>query len=70
MNMIIKSECEANVEDDHPFDFQGPLAQVNDAPAEFFAFLATQQEIRNWDEHNRVHQDLMEHLWTQRGNAQ
>jgi hypothetical protein len=69
-NMIIKSEREANVKDHHPFDFQVPLAQVNDVSAEFSAFLAMQQEIRNRDECNRLHQDLMEHLLTRRENAQ
>jgi hypothetical protein len=61
-NMIIESECEAHIEDDRPFDFQGPLAQVNDVPAEFSAFLTMQQEICNKDEHNRLQENLVEHL--------
>jgi hypothetical protein len=61
-NIIIESECEAQIEDDQLFDFQGPLAQVNDVPAEFSAFLAMQQEIRNRDKHNRLQEDPVEHL--------
>jgi hypothetical protein len=45
-NIIIDSEREAQVEDDQSFDFEGPLAQVNEVPAKFSAFLAMQQEIR------------------------
>jgi hypothetical protein len=52
--MIIESMHEAQVEDDQLFDFEGPLAQVNGVPAELFAFLAMQQEIRNREEHNRL----------------
>jgi hypothetical protein len=61
--MIIESEHEAQVEYDQPFDFQSPLAQVNDLPAEFFAFLTMQQGIHNIDKHNFLQEDLMEHLW-------
>jgi hypothetical protein len=35
-NIIIESGREANVKDDQPFDFQGPLAQVNDVPTSTF----------------------------------
>jgi hypothetical protein len=38
-NMKIESEREAQVEDDQPFDFQGPLAQVNDVPADFLSIV-------------------------------
>jgi hypothetical protein len=43
--MNIKSEHEELVEDDQPFDFQGPLAQVNQVTAKFSPFLAMQHEI-------------------------
>jgi hypothetical protein len=38
-NMKIESEREGHVEDDQPFDFQGPLAQVNDVPANFLSIV-------------------------------
>jgi hypothetical protein len=69
-NIIIKSQRVAQVEDDQAFDFQGPLAQVNDVSAKFSPFLTMKQEIRNRDEHNRLQEDLVEYLWTRRGNAQ
>jgi hypothetical protein len=69
-NMIIESEREAHIEDDQPFDFQGLLAQVNQVPAEFSAFLTMKQNIRNRKEHNRLQKDLLEHLYTRRGSAQ
>jgi hypothetical protein len=68
-NMIIESEHEEPVEDDQPFDQEGPLAELDQVSAEFFAFLAMPQEIRNRDEHNRLQGDLVEHLWTLGGNA-
>jgi hypothetical protein len=57
-NMII----EAPVEDDQPLDFMGPLATLDEVQVEFSAF-------RNRDQHNRFQEDLVEHLWTRRGNA-
>jgi hypothetical protein len=62
-NMIIKSEREAQVKDDQPFYFQGPLAQVNDVCAEFSAFLTVQLEICKKDKHNHLQGDLVELLW-------
>jgi hypothetical protein len=63
-NMIIKSEHEEPVEDDQPFDQENPLAELDQVSAEFFAFLAMPEEIRNQDEHNRLQGDLVKHLWT------
>jgi hypothetical protein len=39
-NMIIKSEREEPVEDDWPFDHEGPLAKLDQVSVEFPAFLA------------------------------
>jgi hypothetical protein len=69
-NMITKSEREAHVEDHQPFDYHGPRVQVNDVPDKFSAFSAIQQEICNRDKHNCLQEDLVEHLWARRGNAQ
>jgi hypothetical protein len=70
MIWFIESEREAQVEDDQPFDFQGPLAQFNQVRANFFAFLTMKQKIRNKEEHNRLQKDVVEHLYTRRGSAQ
>jgi hypothetical protein len=39
-NMIIESEREELVENDRPFDHMGPLAELDEVPVEFSAFLA------------------------------
>jgi hypothetical protein len=57
------------VEDDQPFDHMGPLAELDEVSVEFSSFIGMPQEIHNRDEHNRLRKDLVEHLWTQRGNA-
>jgi hypothetical protein len=62
-NMIIESECDEPVVDDEPFDHESPLAQLNQVSAEFAVFLAMHQEICNKDKHNRLQEDLVEHLY-------
>jgi hypothetical protein len=38
-NIIIESERDATADDEQSYDFQGPLAQVEQVPAKFAAFL-------------------------------
>jgi hypothetical protein len=44
-NMIIKCEWAKPVDDDHPFDHQRPLAELDQVPAELASFIAIHQEI-------------------------
>jgi hypothetical protein len=44
-NMIIKSEEDEPVDNNHPFDYQVPLAQLDQVPGEFATFPAMHQEI-------------------------
>ncbi|XP_071683714.1 uncharacterized protein [Lolium perenne] len=68
-NMIIESERDTPVQDDHPFDYQGPLAEVEYVPQEFVAFLHMHNEIRDVGAHAQLKADLAAHLWAKRGAA-
>ena len=69
-NMIIESERSAPVVDDQPYEYMGPLADVeHEVSAEFGAFLAMHQEICDEQVHDQLQEDLVEHLWVLKGNA-
>ena len=44
-------------------------SQLDEVPAEFAAFLAMHQEIRDAQVHTQLQNDLVEHLWTLKGNT-
>jgi hypothetical protein len=69
-NIIIESEHDTPSDDhEHPFDLQGPLAEVEQVPTQLVVFLHMHQEIRDTGVHTQVENDVVEHLWVQRGNT-
>ncbi|XP_071677106.1 uncharacterized protein [Lolium perenne] len=68
-NMIIESERDAPVKDDHPFDYQMPLDEVEHVPKKIAAFLHMHNEIRDAGVHAQLKVDLAAHLWARRGAA-
>jgi hypothetical protein len=61
--MIIESERDAPTNDDHPFDFEGPLAQVEQVPTQFVVFAQMHEEIRDAGAHPQLRNDLVKYLW-------
>jgi hypothetical protein len=53
-NMIIESERDSPTDDDHPFDFQGPFAEVEQAPAQYAAILQMHEEIQDAGVHTQL----------------
>jgi hypothetical protein len=68
-NVIIGSERGAPTDDAYPFDFQESLAEVEQVPVQFAAFLRMHEEIRDAGVHTQLKNDIVEHLWAWRGNA-
>ncbi|KAK1683854.1 hypothetical protein QYE76_044702 [Lolium multiflorum] len=72
-NMIIENERKYPVplaEQEAPHERDGPLAQPNhQVPTSWAAFIAMRQEIRDSTMHQQLQDDLVEHIWTLRGNA-
>jgi hypothetical protein len=67
-NIIIESKREFLVFDTEPYERIGPLADVDhNVPPAFAAFLVRRQEVRDFNTHHQLQDDLVEHLWTLKG---
>jgi hypothetical protein len=61
-NMIIENERVNPMHDDHSYNYQDPLTEVDhQVPSEFEASLAMHHEIRDEQAH-RLQVDLVKHL--------
>ena len=61
-NMIVEDEQE-NAAQLRGWDFQGPLIQPLHIPQEFEAYLQAHREIRDGETHQRLQDDLVEHVY-------
>jgi hypothetical protein len=67
---IIESEHANPPNDNHLYDFQGPLAIVDHGvPVDFADFLTMHAKILYANGHTRLQNDLVEHLWRLKGNT-
>jgi hypothetical protein len=62
MHMIIESERDTPVDDDHPFDYHVPLAEIEHVSQEFASFLHMHQKIQDAGVHAQLQADLVVHL--------
>jgi hypothetical protein len=54
-NVIVESECEHPCNDNHSYDYQGPLTTIDhDMPTDFAVLLAMHVETRDADTHTRL----------------
>jgi hypothetical protein len=67
-NMINESERDTPADDDHPFEFQTPQAEVEQVLTEFAAFLRMNEKIQDACIHTQIRNALVEHLCVRRGN--
>jgi hypothetical protein len=70
-NMIIEDDCKNHARSHvGPYKCEGPLAEVDhQLLADFADFLAMHAEIRDNNVHDQLKADLVEHLWTIKGNS-
>jgi hypothetical protein len=69
-NTIIEIEGANLVHNDLPYDWEGPLAQVDhEVLAEFGTFLQNHCEICDQHTQQQLRDVLVVHLWASRGNT-